>query len=326
MIENKDYQSEFQKSLDVLEDIQYLSSFSVAPLLGQAYFHLSEFKRKADARSKKSISEFKEISKALDEKLELIVCEFFSNKSKFKSFEFKKDIAKIDLNKWNVLFEVLPEILSVVSLFNYHGMAEVQMNENRVLISGMVLQDSTLEMHRRLIYVITRKLLRKKVLLTFSLSESGRGGLTRLELKADISHQDDLIYKVLFKPSFQDQIVVGFSNIFCNYRRNFDDVKMLDEHAVIEILSDLSVMQKEKIPDYSSTESANKEFLHFPFLFRPISIILPIKGNLSTDPFLNLLDLGSMNETMREKNTEQKSKQDVSYSFHSIDFFSLFNT
>jgi hypothetical protein len=67
------------------------------------------------------------------------------------------------------------------------------------------------------------------------------------------------------------------------------------------------------VPELSRTESANKEILHFPFIFRPLSLILPMKGNLVADTFTRSLD------------DENKRKQDVSKYFRTIDFFSLFN-
>lgn len=326
MIEKKSYQTDYENSLKTLEDIQYLSEFSISPLIGRAYYHLSEMKRKADALKLGQVSEFEYVSQVLDQKSEEIFNDFFSNKSKYKEFEYKKSTSKIDLQKWNLILEIIPEVLSVVSLFHYLGKVEANLNENRLSISGHIRQDTNLEYNRKFIYVVTRKLLKKQVLLTFKLEESGRTGLFNLVLKVDISHDDSLDYRVLFKPTQTMHYLIGFSNIFCHYRCLIDDVKMIGEHNVIEVCNDLSVRNTFAIPDLSRIESANKEILHFPFLFRPVSIILPVKGNLCADSFSRSLDSSSMKDGSREyKNDEQKRKQDVSISYHSIDFFSLFN-
>ena len=91
------------------------------------------------------------------------------------------------------------------------------------------------------------------------------------------------------------------------------DVRQVGEHTIIEINSDLSMKHYMGIPELTRIESANKEILHFPFLFRPVSIILPVKGNLVTQAFSHSLD------------DEKTRKQDVSKHFRTIDFFSLFN-
>ena len=310
---DKDYQSDFEKSLSTLEDIQMLSEFSVSPLVSHAYYYLSEMKRKADAISTVQISEFEQVGKVLDEKLAAIIGEFFGNKSKYKGYEYTRDVQKIDLKKWNQVLETIPEILSIVTLFNYHGAVDVRFNEGRFLISGLILEDGNLERSRKLIYVITKKLLRAKVLLTFSLEKTARTGLFKLDLRADLSHDESLVYRVLFNANKDEQYMVGFSNVFCKYRAHLEDVKLVGEHNIIEIRSDLSLKHYMGIPELTRIESANKEILHFPFLFRPLSIILPMKGNLATTSLSSSLD------------DENKRKQDVSKYFRTIDFFSLFN-
>jgi hypothetical protein len=310
---DKDYQSDFEKSLSTLEDIQLLSEFSVSPLVSHAYYYISEMKRKADALSSSQVSPFDQVAKVLDEKLASIVDDFFGNKSRFKEYNYTRDVEKIDLKKWNLVLETIPEILSIVTLFNYHGGIDVRFNEGRILISGLILQDGNLERSRKLIYVITRKLLRNKVLLTFSLEQTARTGLFKLDLKADLSHDDSLVYRVLFNVNKDDKYMVGFSNVFCQYRAHLEDVKLVGEHNIVEIKTDMSIKHTMGIPELSRIESANKEILHFPFLFRPLSIILPMKGNLvSTSP-------------TRSHDDENKRKQDVSKYFRTIDFFSLFN-
>lgn len=303
------YQDDFEKSLSTLEDIQLLSEFSLSPLIGRAYYYLSEMKRKADEKVVGPVKAYDHVAKVLDEKLESIIAEFFSNKSKFKGYAYSKSTSKIDLKKWNLILEILPEVLSVVSLFNYHGSMDVRLDDSRLLVSGIILEEGHLQMNRKFIYVVTRKLLRQKVLLTFNLEKTSRLGMFRLDLKVDISHDESLVYKVKFNVSSNETYCVGFSNIFCHYRALLENVKEVGEHTVIEVGSDLSVKTFMGVPDLTRLESANKEILHFPFLFRPVSIILPVKGNLSPESFSRGL----------------AGEQDVSNYYRTIDFFSLFN-
>lgn len=315
------YQADFEKSLSTLEDIQLLSEFSLSPLIGRAYFHLSEMKRKADEVNLGIVANYDAVARVLDEKFESIFTEFFSNKSKFKKFNYYKSTSKIDLKKWNLILETIPEILSVVSLFNYHGCVEARLDDSRLLISGMVLENGNLEMNRKFIYVVTRRLLRQKILLTFNLTKTARDGLLQLDLKVDISHDEALVYKVNFKVSPKENYYVGFSNIFCQYRALLEDVRKVGDHNVIEVANDLSVKHSFTIPDLTRLDSANKEILHFSFLFRPVSIILPMKGNLSTDAYSRSL----ANSYGSSQDDSYTKEQDVSTHYRTIDFFSLFN-
>lgn len=312
-ISSLNYQLDFEKSLDALDDIQMLSEFSISPLVSNAYFYLSEMKRKADNLASGKIPNDSAVAGVLDEKISMIMSEFFGNKGRFKSYNLFKSSDGLDLKKWNLVFETIPEILSVVTLFNYHGNVDIRFDENRLIVSGLILEDGNMEVNRKLIYVITRRLIRSKVLLTFNLEKTARTGLFKLDLKADISHDESLSYRVLFKVNPTEQYLVGFSNIFYRYRSNLDYILLLDSHNIVEINNDLSMKHYVGLPDLTRIESANKEILHFPFIFRPLSIILPMKGNLVTEAFSRSLD------------DENKRKQDVSKFFRTIDFFSLFN-
>jgi hypothetical protein len=310
------YRENFEKSLETLEDIQYLSAFSISPLIGRAYYHLSEMKRKADAANFGIAANYDAVSQVLDEKLESILDDFFINKSKFKGLNYTKSTTKIDLKKWNLILETLPEILSIVSVLSFHGIMDVDLTENHLVISGTILEDSQLAVNRKLIYVITRKLLRKKILMTFKGEKTSRTGLYKLTLNIDISHDDTYVYRLPFKPTPKRNYLVGFTNVLANYRVQFDQISKLGEHQIIEVGNDLNVKTYVGIPNLSRIESTNKEILHFSFLFRPISIILPMRGTLTVDNLFR----GS------NKNEEEESKHDVSISYRTIDFFSLFNS
>ena len=311
-MERSDYQSDFEMGLSTLEDIQLLSEFSLSPLIGRAYFHLSEIKRKADFINMGQVAHYEAVTKIFDEKFESIFTEYLSDKSKFLDFKYYKSTSKIDLKKWNLIFEIIPEVLSVVSLFQVSGEIKTHLNENQIRISGMIKEESILQLNRKFIYIVTRKLLRQKVLLTFNLGQSEKDGLFKLDLKVDISHDENLSYQVNFNVGPKENYLLSFSNIFFKYRVKFESVKDFGDHNIVEVTNDLEVKHYTGILDSNSLE-LSKEILHFPFLFRPVSIILPMKGNLSSDYFLQGHD------------DEIKGEQDVSTYYRTIDFFSLFN-
>ena len=216
-----------------------------------------------------------------------------------------------------MLLESIPEILSVVSLFNYHGKVKVELDQNRVLVKGIILEDQNLAFNRKFIYLVTRKLLGSKILLTFNLEKTSRPGLYTLSLRADISHDENLVYKVQFKDS---NVLLGFSNIFPQYRVQPEALSEVGEHMIVEINSDLSTKSFCGRVELSKIDSANKEILHFPFLFRPLSIILPVKGHLSTDTFLK-----SLERTFKDTGSEDQNQQkDSQFHYRFIDFFFLF--
>jgi hypothetical protein len=84
----------------------------------------------------------------------------------------------------------------------------------------------------------------------------------------------------------------------------------LEDHNIIELENDLSVRHTFGKVQGTHLKLSGKELLHFSFIFRPVSIILPMRGVLSKNSAIRTLD---------------SREQDVSNQFHIIDFFSLFN-
>lgn len=311
----KDFLEDYEKSLDTLEDIQRLSEFSLSPLISRIYFHLSEMKRKAEAERLTLVNPYETINKVLDEKFENIIHEYFGNKLKFKNYDYQKSIDKIDLKKWNLILEVIPEFLSIVSLFNYHGQVDISLDNRAIEVSGLILEDGQVEHNRKFIYLLTRKLLSLKTLLVFKLNKTERTGLFKLDLKLDLSYDEESVYEVKFHTGDFETLSIGFPNLFCDYQSSSEQIVHSGEHNIIEIYNDLTIDHKFGMPDFSSLESSTKEILHFPFIFRPVSIILPISGSQVKDSvFRN-----------KSKNFEDDYKeQDVSNYFQKFDFFSLF--
>jgi hypothetical protein len=306
----KNYQDDYEQSLNTLEDIQRLSEYSLAPLVSRVYYHLSEIKRKADSTQLNLVNPYEIVNKVLDEKFESILADFFNNNSKCKNYTFEKKTERLVLDKWNLILEIIPEFLSVVSLFNFLGEVNVKLDHKKILISGNVLEDGQLELGRTFIYQMTRKLLKHKVLMTYSLKKSDKSGLNRLELIADISFDNSAHYNVKFSPNPARNYLVGFSNIFSNYSLSTEEIESLETHNIIELGNDLAVTHKFGKIDSNHLKLSNKELLHFSFIFRPVSIILPMRGVLSKSSSIRSLD---------------NREQDVSNQFHIIDFFSLFN-
>ena len=306
----KNYQNDYEQSIKTLEDIQRLSEYSLAPLVSRVYYHLSEIKRKTDSNQLSLVNPYETVNKVLDEKFESILAEFFHNNIKCKNYTFEKKTEKLVLDKWNLILEIIPEFLSVVSLFNFMGEVGVVLDHKKILISGNVLEDGQLELGRTFIYQMTRKLIKHRVLMTFSLNKSEKSGLNRLELKADISFDKNLHYNVKFSPNPAKNYLIGFSNIFSNYSLSEMEIENLEKHNIIELENDLSVKHTFGKVDSNHLKQSGKELLHFSFIFRPVSIILPMRGVLSKNSSIKALE---------------NREQDVSNQFHIIDFFSLFN-
>lgn len=308
MTENN-YQFDFKNALSALEDIQILSDYSLTPLISNAYFYLTELKRKADLSGKSSEDKIQcdLIEKLLKEKLSNIVYEFFGNKNKFKSYQYVDEADGLDIRKWNLVLENIPEFLTVVSMFSYHGLIDINLSNCSLKVSGVILNSSHIEISRKLIYAITRKLLRNKLILTYKLTQISSQSPYRLELNLDFSHDKSFIYKIPIdktKCGGSGELALGLADNLFRYKISKEKAIKLEEHHVFEIYSTLNTSFNIRKIDGYDPDINKKDIIHFPFIFRPFSIILPVKGSL---------------EDFR------MGKQDVSNNYEFVDFFSFFD-
>ena len=305
------YKKDYDKGLDTLMDIQQLSDQSMTKVLEQAFFYFSEIKRKADVISINNISKYESLRSTLKNHFNNILIEHFSNKKKYKGFNLVENFQELDLDSWNSLLALLPDVMGVVDLINYHGGVDINLSSSELKFSGFVLENNHLEMNRRLIYSLTRSLMNQEVLLTFKITDSEKKGLKKLEITADYSKFNSLDY--CFDISENGNIFkVKLSGIVSKYILSKADFDKIGEHTIYEILSNGDI--KKRVLDQETIDYSSKEILHFSFLFRPISIILPMKGSFqNSSAIAHLDDVISMSE------------QDVFKKSRKINFFSLFN-
>lgn len=305
------YKKDYDKGLDTLMDIQQLSDQSMTKVLEQAFFYFSEIKRKADVISINNISKYESLRSTLKNHFNNILIEHFSNKKKYKGFSLVENFQELDLDSWNSLLALLPDVMGVVDLINYHGSVDINLSNSELKFSGFVLENNHLEMNRRLIYSLTRSLMNQEVLLTFKITDSEKKGLKKLEITADYSKFSSLDY--CFDISENGNIFnVKLSGIVSKYILSKKDFDKIGEHTVYEILSNGDI--EKRVLDQAGLDYSNKEILHFSFLFRPISIILPMKGSFQNSSAIAHLD-----------DVISVSEQDVFKKSRKINFFSLFN-
>ena len=132
--------------------------------------------------------------------------------------------------------------------------------------------------------------------------------------KFDFSHVDDMVYAVdLVKKR------VFLSNIFADYQMPIQKIDAIDNQTALIMSASgefyyfenlkASVIQK------SVNAGARPGLFHFPFLFRPLSIIIPREGEIA--PLNGFIGTGC--EKLLTDQAFGKPKKPA----HSLDIFSL---
>ncbi|WP_127718029.1 hypothetical protein [Halobacteriovorax sp. HLS] len=312
----KEIYQDFVNGMKTLEDIQALGENHLNPLIDRAAFHIGEIHRKAEY-SFENLNEFSEIKNFLEKTVDQLLTNYTLNTHGAHQVLFQKKYESMSLEKWNKLLSVLPISLHIVKIFKFIGTQNILLSDKGITFRGLIKTDQNITKFRELVYVASRKLLKEESILTYKIENLDDERMCWLELNIDMQHDKNLSFCVDFREEFG--VWLGFSNIFKGYRITPEQAKELPRHLVIEIDEKLNINKHYRVPDRYTGTIKDQEMLHFSFLFRPVSIIIPKKGRVYSKSTLdNIRDTGS---GFGQQEVENRIKS----SFRYIDFFSLIN-
>jgi len=311
---------EYLNCIKTLEELQSVNNGNTDSLVSLLYQNLLSYKFQVE-NSRKNFENLFNIKETIKEKVESIFIDFFSNKKMFKEFEISKlNQMELSLEGWNNLLDVLPEFLTVASIFKFHGKVQIAFRKNVIVIDGLIRNDPYIETQRSIVNEVTKKLLKRNQLLTFSAADSERTGLSQLKLKLDCSFNPEQVYRIDLLERVGEKSLLGFPNNIANYIIDPTLESIAQKHLIVEIDQELNVRSNTDLLD-SIALSSQKTLLHFNFLFNPVTLVLPSRGTISKKA--SLLAIGN-NDSQNYGIINSERKQDVFFRFYTIDLFSLF--
>lgn len=303
---------------EVLEDLQYLGDSSLTPLISRAHHHLFEIKRKAEDNVKNP-KLYSNVNVLLNRHVENLIHLYLKKNKKLSTVNISLDSSIWNLEDWNNFIEVIPTILAVCGQFEFsNAVSFYQMGKCFYMTGGLAL-NSDLKSKRKQLYGLFRKLMSKRALMTYDLGESSDEELVLCTLKFDLSHRDDVVY---FLPAFAGATAgLAFTNLFADYRLEDHSCLIGMKHTCLKINTNFEMERFQKLPDNLYEENRNCELIHFPFLFHPVSLIIPERG------FLKVLDDPHTKKVTPGKECDSNNNMDVDSNirktYQHIDFFEL---
>jgi hypothetical protein len=310
-----DIDKSFRKGIEVLNDLTELGDLSLFPLINHARYRMVELKEKSETLVN-DLSVFKNIQNFINDSIVNMIHDYFLDKTYAQNITINfKENEGIGLKCYEKIVGLLPDFLTIIN----HLKAREEINfivDNFGIRAKFCLdpENNMLE-KREQIYALTRKALEDKCLITYFITTN-----EQVELFLNTSHSEQQLYG--YDLNQTSQVYLTFTNVFEQYVcSNSYPNEIFSEHLCIEIDENLKVNKKVKRIKNIEKE---KEILHFNFLFRPISLIIPKRGKIfPADSFLSN-GLPDWRDTGSGKAIE---KQDVYLNktmgnLH-IDFFSL---
>ena len=188
-------EKDYKKGKEVLEDLRFLGDSSLAPLISRAHHHLFEIRRKAeDNLSDPSL--YSNVNELLNNHVENMIHLYFKKNERLSTISLNLDSGNWSLSDWNQFIEIVPTILAISSQFQFsNSVAFYQVGKNFYMTGAMDIESEIAE-KRKNIYGLFRKLISKKVLMTYELKDSIEEKLVLCTLKFNLSHRDDVVYFV----------------------------------------------------------------------------------------------------------------------------------
>jgi hypothetical protein len=305
----------FQNALDTLDDLVRLGPSELRPCISQLEFYLNALKYDDKFELKSKAENY--LNDFLINHVERELTTYFlSTENKARDLDLNFKIKELSFEKWSYILDTTPLIIRFLNQFHFEDTLTLEITENRFTLTSKFLAADELLNKRKDIYYLSRKLIEKKVIPTYDVEVNDNGNEI-LKLVFDFSFDPKMFYCLDFIK--EHGFVIKLTNMLENYYSNFNEDICNKRHLCVVVNEDLSVDKYYRIPN-KFVDNSKYELLHFPFLFRPVSLIIPVKGFLTTDIGIRqLMDTGSVDQSSRHE--VETSTQNVTV--HSLDFFSL---
>lgn len=299
----------FQNGIDAITDLSLLSESSVLPIINRIEHSIYQIKRLAQ-KDVSSGKFFCNVSSFLHNTVKTLAKKFISNQKNVKQGFIQIDLENIDIFCWDRVLGVSNLFFNVCEKFQFMDGLDVKITEGGLSVVGVVENSDEILKFRSLIYHITKSLLQQNCVLTYSLVGDC------LTLEVDYSYDEGSVY--LLNLSEKKSLLLGLPNNLEKFKRSKEDITHLGEHLCIEIDENLGVKKYSKIPDHIYQKNSDSSVLHFCFLFRQLSLIIPKEGQVVSLEFLdNMIHTGCGNDGNQDDGKK--------IHFTNIDIFQLFS-
>ncbi|MCP4912317.1 MAG: hypothetical protein GY909_04295 [Oligoflexia bacterium] len=315
-------ESQLQSGIRALEDLYQLGNSDISPILDRLHFHFSEIYRGAVERQNLKKSHY-HVVKWLERRVDDYVKTFYQTINAACDFTYVKKIENFSLERWNNLFEVFPKFIGLTNLFYSGGNITISITPESCKLRTKINPENLLE-KRDETYRLYRYFFSKRCMLTYKISEESDG----LYIEFDLNTQEQLAnQKYVRGYELNDDFVLGLSDGFTRYSKTLDEFfneANLGKHPIFVINSDGTLLETDKVTRDFLGADWDGEILHFAFLFRPISFIIPSKGKRITKSLFREYKTGCLS-TNQVNDKEQDVVKSHSKTYKEFDFFSIFN-
>ncbi len=273
--------SDYRQGIEALEDLKRLGNMDIAPLVSRIHHHVENIYR--DSYNELSgVSHFNQVESALTSLFDSFIDKIVTDSVGISRLQIKGNREEFTLSDWNKHLAVIQYFINVIACFDFLNLGELIIKKDAIVFKGELPISSNLEAKREEIYKYTRLLLKEKSILTFSVNNHQDDNLIYLTLKLDMPVEVNQVYvlPVSKDKSLDNTSYISLPGTITRYIFQRPEELSKIKQVCIEITEQLHILRYDRIPESFNQLFPHKEVIHFNFLFRPVSIIIPNRGQL----------------------------------------------
>lgn len=265
----------YSKVKNALHDLKTVVDKDYEDVANAALNHLDEMDIDYRFHWSKNYENFKALADLFEFQFKHVVSFYLKHNGLIKDFKLNIENRSFSLNSWNKTLGELDLFSRLLVLFPLKNHLKIELKNEMILVTSEIFKSDVDLDKRGMAYKLTRDYLKAKQWLTYSITESD-SHYAQVTFKIDLSHNEGREY--LFE--VRQKSFLSFSASIKNYQVTFDKIDSHLEHMVLEVDENCQLQIHNQISELPNLENGQFSLFHFPFLFRPVSLIIPTRGIL----------------------------------------------
>ncbi|GAB4015080.1 MAG: hypothetical protein Fur0010_13740 [Bdellovibrio sp.] len=264
---NESLEKDFSKTIDSLNELIALIDSNNFPKITEIVSRVNSLKN--EYRKSLELNSHPHVRAVLENELDAIVLEFAEKQKDLGLINFSIE-ENISIDNWNRIISSSRKILNLIALMNPKGQCDFTFGHNGFEIIVAELGEFDIDQVRPRAYALTREFLDQSMIFTFDVRENS---LVEFSLRWDEDNNELLVFYNLEK-----KLEIGMPALLSKFVIESQNLSKRGQHLVYTFDQDFNFRRVENdvTPELSSTVTV----LHFSFLFRPLSLIIPMKGQV----------------------------------------------
>ena len=267
-------EQKFSKALEVIEDLYALGDADLYPVFDRLFYQVGELSRISDESLNDALPKFNNVHNLFEIHVQRLVKIYFDSLPVGCQVSFTSCLAKASMARVDFICELLPQIFNCGSIFNFQESLAIDLREDEIFFKAKVELPVDLENLRMDCYRLSRTFLDYGVLFTFQSLEADGNSQYDIEFKFSLPEESSRVFGL----ELSESRWISFPSLIGKFEVDPTELKSIGNHKIFTIDENYQLKATSLCDAEQFIKKERVTALHFPFLFRPISLIISAKS------------------------------------------------